>query len=63
MANFTLGTMVTNFGTTATVVGFHEGTGDLILEAPGIGKWIADPAKCRPVEEVVMHTSGLLVIG
>ena len=63
MTNFTLGTLVTNFGITATVVGFHEEVHDLILEAPGIGRWIADPAKCTLAEGPVMHRDGLIAIG
>ena len=46
MKNFMIGQQVTNFGITATVAGYHEASGSLILEAPGIGRWIADPAKC-----------------
>ena len=45
MTNFYIGQQVINIGTTATVVGFHKITGDLILEEPGTGRWIADPAK------------------
>ena len=40
MTNFTLGQQVTNFGMTATVVGFHKASGSLILEAPGTGRWM-----------------------
>ena len=32
MTNFYIGQQVINLGTTATVVGFHKITGDLILE-------------------------------
>ena len=31
MTNFTLGQQVTNFGMTATVVGFHKASGSLII--------------------------------
>ena len=62
MTNFTLGQQVINFGETATVVGFHEKTGDPILYAPGIGKWIADPGKCEPVKGAVIHRDGLVAI-
>ena len=48
MTNFYIGQQVINLGITATVVGFHKITGDLILEEPGTGRWIADPAKTEP---------------
>lgn len=51
MKNFKIGQRVINFGINATVVGFHEKTGDPILYAPGIGKWIADPAKTEAAPE------------
>ncbi len=63
MTNFTLGSQTINFGITATVVGRHEATGSLILEAPGIGRWLADPAKCQPVGGQVAHRSGLVTLG
>lgn len=63
MTNLTLGTTVENFGTIATVVGFHEITGDPILEAPGIGRWMADPAKCSPVPGPMKHRDGLVIFG
>lgn len=61
MANFTLGSMVVNFGQTAKVVGFWKNAHGLndkkdgwpILKAVGRdgkargGKWVADPAKCE----------------
>lgn len=55
MTNLTLGQQVINFGETATVVGFHEKTGDPILYAPGIGKWMAKAAKCEPVKDTFIH--------
>ena len=61
MTNLTLGQQVINFGETATVVGFHEKTGDPILFAPGIGKWIADPTKCETVKGPAYHKDGLVV--
>ena len=60
MTNLTLGQQVINFGETATVVGFHEKTGDPILYAPGIGKWLAKAAKCEPAMELVAHRDGLV---
>lgn len=46
---FRLGQTVANFGRHATVVGFHVEAGFLVLEKPGIGRWIADPAKTEAV--------------
>ena len=63
MTNFTIGQQVTNFGIHATVVGFHPITGDLILEAEGFGRWIADPAKCEPASAPLIHQDGLVAIG
>lgn len=55
MENFKIGQKVINYGITATVVGFHKITGgfflDLVLEAPEIGRWLADPAKTTAVPE------------
>ncbi len=54
--NFSVGSVVVNFGQTAKVVGLFE-RGDMvgwpILKAigrdgkPRGGKWVADPAKCE----------------
>jgi hypothetical protein len=58
--NFSLGSVVVNFGTTAKVVGFFgaadgrqsDQSGWPILKAIGAngkprgGKWVADPTKC-----------------
>ncbi len=63
MTNFYIGQQVINFGITATVVGFHKITGDLILEAPKIGKWIADPAKTKPAPGGWLHKDGLIAFG
>lgn len=46
---FSIGTLVNNFGIIATVVGYHELSGSLILENAEIGRWIADPGKCERV--------------
>ena len=51
MENFKIGQKVINYGITATVVGYHKVTGDLVLEAPEIGRWLADPAKTKDVPE------------
>jgi hypothetical protein len=57
--NFSLGSVVVNFGTTAKVVGFFARDFDCaengwpILKAIGAngkprgGKWVADPSKCE----------------
>ena len=60
MTNLTLGQQVINFGETATVVGFHEKTGDPILFAPGIGKWMAKASKCEPPKYTFIHRDGLV---
>lgn len=59
------GQTVLNFGVIAKVEGFHEITGDPILRplwADGT-RWIADAAKCQPLEETSQdwrHKDGLL---
>ncbi len=65
MTNLCLGQTVINFGFTATVIGFHEITGDPILEDVRDGsKWIADVAKCEPAGEAMLkHKSGLICFG
>ena len=63
MTNFTLGQQVTNFGMTATVVGFHKDSGSLILEAPRTGRWLADPEKIQAVTGPMIHKDGLAAIG
>ena len=63
MTRFIIGRQVKNFGVIATVIGFHSITGDLILEAAGIGKWIADPAKCEPAPAPVRYKDGLVILG
>ena len=63
MTNFYIGQQVINLGITATVVGFHKITGDLILEEPGTGRWIADPAKTEPAPGGWMHKDGLISLG
>ena len=63
MTNFYIGQQVINLGITATVVGFHKITGDLILEEPRTGRWIADPAKTKPAPGGWMHKDGLIALG
>ena len=52
MKNFTIGTYAANYlpsvdyEALGIIKGFTAG-GDLILENPRLGKWVADPAKCR----------------
>lgn len=62
MTNLQIGQTVINFGVIAKVVGFHEITGAPILEAEGIGKWIADPAKCKPAGPMC-HRDGFVLFG
>ena len=63
MTNLTIGQQVTNFGITATVVEFHPINGHPILFAEGIGKWVADPAKCQLATVPFMHRDGLVALG
>lgn len=42
----TIGTYVTNFGTLGIIREVRP-DGNLILENPRIGRWLADPAKCE----------------
>lgn len=65
MTNLRIGQQVINFGEKATVVDFHKITGDPILWAPGIGKWLADAAKFEPIEQPTywIHKDGLVAIG
>ena len=60
MNNFTIGTYATNYlpsvdyEALGIIRGFTAG-GNLILENPRLGRWVADSAKCRayipPAEE------------
>ena len=66
MENFKIGQKVINYGTTATVVGFHKITSDLVLEAPEIGRWLADPAKTEAAPEMTLgqrHDEAIKKIG
>lgn len=66
MENFKIGQKVINCGITATVVGYHRVTGDLILEAPEIGRWLADPAKTEAAPEKTLeqrHSEAIKKIG
>jgi adenine deaminase len=45
--SFAIGTIVINFGMTATVRGYHELANALILEDSDGVRWLADPAKCE----------------
>jgi len=61
-----LGQTVRNFGLTAKVVGFHETTGDPILQDIRCGRWLADATKCEPLDEAGMplqHKAGLVCFG
>ena len=53
MKNFTVGTYATNYLESVNyealgIIRGYTAGGDLILENPRLGRWIADPAKCRP---------------
>ena len=73
--HFYIGQRVKNLGIVeATIVGFHHETDELILQDDDGLKWLADPEKCRPIEnsrvqkdELVgpgwMHKDGLVVFG
>jgi hypothetical protein len=63
MTNLTLGRQVINFGETATVVGFHEKTGDPILFAPGGGKWMAKASKCEPTKDTFVYNTVPVQVG
>ena len=60
MHKFEIGTLVKNFNHVGRVVGYHEISGDLILQGHGISigglKWIADPDKCEPFEPYITET-------
>ncbi|MBT9173149.1 MAG: hypothetical protein DDT21_01539 [Syntrophomonadaceae bacterium] len=65
-----LGQTVSNFGIIAKVVGFHEATGDPILQAHdircGAERWLADAAKCEPLAEagtILGYKGGLVCFG
>lgn len=65
-----IGQTVRNFGIIAKVVGFHETTGDPILQAHdircGAERWLADAAKCEPLAETdtpLWHKNGLVCFG
>lgn len=63
------GQTVRNLGILAKVAGFHEITGDPILRPlwnDGT-RWVADAAKCEPVDErpteLLRHQDGLVYFG
>ena len=63
-----IGQTVRNLGIIAKIAGFHETTGDPILRPlwnDGT-KWLADAAKCEPLEEqgeALRHKDGLVSFG
>jgi len=65
MTNLHIGQTVKNLGFTATVIGFHKTTGDPILRDVHDGsKWLADPAKCEPVDtRTLRHKDGFICFG
>ncbi len=58
--NLTIGQQVENFGHIATVIAFHPITGDPILRDQDGLKWLADAAKCRPLEGGMIHRDALV---
>lgn len=48
MFKFYIGQTVLNLGQKATIIAFHEITGDPILEDQTGMRWLADAAKCKP---------------
>jgi len=70
MNQLPIGTLVTNFGVTAKVVGHHEITGDPILRAHDIRfngeQWLASAAFCEPLGEhaaAMCHKDGVVGLG
>jgi hypothetical protein len=66
MNQLQIGAAVRNFGQVAKVVGFHEITGDPILQGFSGERWLADPALCEPIEAApapLRHKDGLLCLG
>ena len=70
MNQLPIGTLVTNFGVIAKVVGHHAITGDPILRAHDIRmggeQWLASAALCEPLGEpaaALCHTDGLVGLG
>jgi len=69
-STFKIGSFVRNFGNIAKVVGYHDITGDLILQGYSDGlhgtRWIADSAKCELIGEAdatYIHKDGLVAFG
>lgn len=63
-----IGQTVSNFGQLAKVAGFHEVTGDPILQPlwNDGNTWLADAAKCEPLDETgeaLRHKNGLVSFG
>ena len=63
MNTLTIGTKVRNLGELATVVGFHEVTGDPILQGLDGSRWIAKPDLCEVLTDGWMHRDGLVMMG
>ncbi|MBR1477364.1 MAG: hypothetical protein IJ608_05315, partial [Lachnospiraceae bacterium] len=63
MNTLTIGTNVTNLVELATVVGFHEVTGDPILQDADGQRWIADADECEAPDKIWMHKDGFVEIG
>ena len=57
-----LGQKVRNLGELATVVGFHEKTGNPILEGADGSRWIAYSDECEDPEELWKHSEGVVIL-
>ena len=58
--NLRIGQQVENFGEIGTVEAFHPITGDPILRDQKGRKWLADAAKCTPLEGGIIHPDALV---
>ena len=55
-----IGDTVINLNTKGVVIGFHEKTGDPILESGEGMRWVADEEKCEILREGTRHRDGLI---
>lgn len=59
--DITIGTFVKNFGILARVIGFHEITGEPILQSLDFGdKWVANPELCKVIPSFYEHEITIL---
>ena len=61
MAEFKIGQKVVNFKAVGTVIGFHEITGDLILEDVDGLRWLADKKHCKPAQKTEEKSGYILI--